>query len=213
MDITQIFGIVALIISIILHEMAHGYAANALGDPTARLQGRLSPNPLVHLDLLGSIILPALLFFSNAGILFGWAKPVPYNPYNLSNQKWGEAMVAIAGPAVNVFLAIVFSIIIRSAEVLSLGASFIQMAWYIVHINILLALFNMLPIPPLDGSKILMAILPYKLQQKYKQFTMWIEQYGIFAMFAFIFIFLQVFATPFFGFVSTVVSLLTGIRG
>lgn len=213
MDITQIFGIVALIISIILHEMAHGYAANALGDPTARLQGRLSPNPLVHIDLLGSIILPALLIISNAGILFGWAKPVPYNPYNLRNQKWGEAMVAIAGPTVNVFLALIFSIIIRSADVLSLGTSFVQMAWYIVYINILLALFNMLPIPPLDGSKILMAVLPYKQQQKYKQFTMWIEQYGIFAMFAFIFIFLQVFATPFFGFVSNVVSLLTGING
>lgn len=193
--------------------MAHGYAANALGDPTARLQGRLSPNPLVHLDLLGSIILPALLFFSNAGILFGWAKPVPYNPYNLRNQKWGEALVAIAGPAVNVLLALIFSVIIRSADILDLGASFIQMAWYIVYINILLALFNMLPIPPLDGSKILMAILPYPLQRKYKQFTMWIEQYGIFAMFAFIFIFLQVFSTPFFGFVSNVVSLATGIRG
>jgi Zn-dependent protease len=213
MDITQIFGIVALIVSIILHEMAHGYAANALGDPTARLQGRLSPNPLVHIDLLGSIILPALLIISNAGILFGWAKPVPYNPYNLRNQKWGEALVAIAGPSANVFLALVFSIIIRFADVLSLGTSFVQMAWYIVYINILLALFNMLPIPPLDGSKILMAVLPYKLQQKYKQFTMWIEQYGIFAMFAFIFIFLQVFATPFFGFVSSVVSLLTGISG
>jgi Zn-dependent protease len=190
--------------------MAHGYAANALGDPTARLQGRLSPNPLVHIDLLGSIILPALLIISNAGILFGWAKPVPYNPYNLRNQKWGEALVAIAGPSANVFLALVFSIIIRFADVLSLGTSFVQMAWYIVYINILLALFNMLPIPPLDGSKILMAVLPYKLQQKYKQFTMWIEQY---AMFAFIFIFLQVFATPFFGFVSSVVSLLTGISG
>ncbi len=213
MDITQIFGIIALIVSIILHEMAHGYAANALGDPTARLQGRLSPNPLVHIDLLGSIILPALLIISNAGILFGWAKPVPYNPYNLRNQKWGEALVAIAGPAVNVFLAVIFSVIIRSAEVLNLGTSFVQMAWYIVYINILLALFNMLPIPPLDGSKILMAVLPYKLQQKYKEFTMWIEQYGIFAMFAFIFIFLQVFATPFFGFVSNVVSLLTGISG
>lgn len=213
MEIEQIATIIALIISIILHEMAHGYAANALGDPTARLQGRLSPNPLVHIDPLGSILLPAILLLSNASFLFGWAKPVPYNPYNLRNQKWGEAMVAIAGPAVNVLLAVIFSVIIRSSEVLNLGDSFIQMSWYIVYINILLALFNMLPIPPLDGSKILMAVLPYQLQQKYKQFTMWIEQYGIFAMFAFIFIFLQVFSTPFFGFVSTIVMLLTGIRG
>ena len=88
--------IIALILSIVLHEMAHGYAAHWLGDPTARLQGRLSLNPLVHLDPLGSILVPALLFFGNAGFIFGWAKPVPYNPYNLSDQRYGEAKVAAA---------------------------------------------------------------------------------------------------------------------
>ncbi|MEX2341277.1 MAG: site-2 protease family protein, partial [Candidatus Paceibacterota bacterium] len=96
MEITVIFIIFALIISIVLHEVAHGFAADRLGDPTARLQGRLSLNPLVHIDLLGSVVVPALLFLTNAGILFGWAKPVPYNPYNLRDQKWGEAKVAAA---------------------------------------------------------------------------------------------------------------------
>lgn len=207
----QIVIIIALIISIILHEMAHGYAANALGDPTARLQGRLSANPLVHIDLLGSIIIPAFLFLSNAGILFGWAKPVPYNPYNLSNQKWGEALVAAAGPATNVVLALIFSLIIRSSAILELSSSFIQIAWYIVYINILLALFNMLPIPPLDGSKILAAVLPYHLQQQYKGLTQWVERYGLFAMFAFIFLFITFLSEPFFVVVSTVVSYLTGV--
>ena len=208
----SIIIIIALILSIVIHEVAHGYMANWLGDPTARLQGRLSANPLVHIDPLGSVIIPALLFFSNAGILFGWAKPVPYNPYNLRNQKWGEAMVAAAGPAVNVLLAIIFSVIIRSAEILSLSDSFIQLAWYIVYINILLAMFNMLPIPPLDGSKILMSILPFSLQLQYRRFVMFTERYGMFAMFAFIFLFLLFFSGPFFGFIQNTVLLFTGIR-
>lgn len=208
----QVIIIVALIISIILHEMAHGYAANALGDPTARLQGRLSANPLVHIDPLGSVIIPAFLFLTNAGLLFGWAKPVPYNPYNLSNQKWGEALVAAAGPATNLLLALIFSLIIRSAEFVDISPTFLQVSWYIVYINILLAMFNMLPIPPLDGSKILTAVLPYRLQQQYRGFAQWVERYGLFAMFAFIFIFLTFLSDPFFVFVSTLVEFATGIR-
>ena len=209
----QIVIILALIISIILHEMAHGYAANALGDPTARLQGRLSPNPLVHIDPLGSVILPAILFLTNAGILFGWAKPVPYNPYNLKNQRWGEALVAAAGPATNLLLALIFSAFIRLSDVLSLPSEYLQIFWYIVYINILLALFNMIPIPPLDGSKILASVLPYSGQMAYRRFTAVMEQYGLLAMFAFIFIFIYFFSDPFFYFVSNVVALFTGVRG
>lgn len=209
----QVIIILALIISIILHEMAHGYAANALGDPTARLQGRLSPNPFVHIDPLGSVIIPAILFLTHAGILFGWAKPVPYNPYNLRNQKWGEAMVAAAGPATNVLLALIFSVFIRLADVLSLPSAYLQIFWYIVYINILLALFNMIPIPPLDGSKILTAVLPYHAQMQYRRFADTMQQYGLFAMFIFIFIFIYFFSDPFFAFVSGVVELFTGIRG
>ncbi len=212
----QVITIVPLIISIILHEMAHAHAANALGDPTARLQGRLSPNPLVHVDPLGSVIIPGLLMFMNAGILFGWAKPVPYNPYNLKSP-WGlpakaaEALVAIAGPAANVLLAVIFALIVRFGDILSLPDSFISLSWYIVYINILLALFNMLPFPPLDGSKILSAVLPYPLSMHYQKFIRFVEQYGIFVMFAFIFIFINFFSGPFFVFVSGIVELLTGV--
>jgi Zn-dependent protease len=207
----QIATIIALIISIILHEMAHGYAANALGDPTARLQGRLSPNPLVHIDPLGSVLIPALLLLSNASFLFGWAKPVPYNPYNLSNQKWGEALVALAGPAANVVLAIIFAVIVRLAPVLELSHAFVQMAYYIVFINILLALFNLVPLPPLDGSKILKALLPYRAAQSYQAFLFKIEGFGLFATFAIVFIFINLFWGPFSQVVSTIVGVLTGV--
>ena len=208
----QIAIITALVLSIVLHEMAHGYAANALGDPTARLQGRLSGNPLVHLDPLGSVIIPALLFFINAGFLFGWAKPVPYNPYNLRNRKWGEALVAAAGPAVNILLALIFALIIRSAGPLGLSASFVELSSYIVYINILLACFNMIPIPPLDGSKILLAILPHPLQMQYRNFLNIVQRYGFFVTFAFIFIFINLFWGPFSQVVGAIFEIFTGIR-
>lgn len=208
----QVFIILALILSIVLHEMAHGYAANALGDPTARLQGRLSGNPLVHLDPLGSVIIPGLLFFSGASFLFGWAKPVPYNPYNLKDQRYGEAKVAAAGPAVNILLAFIFAVVIRFAPVLGLPGSFIELASYIVYINLLLAFFNMIPIPPLDGSKILLAFLPFQAAMKYREMTRAIERYGLFVTFAFIFIFINVFWGPFSKLVGTVFELFTGIR-
>ena len=209
----QVFIILALILSIVLHEMAHGYAANWLGDPTARLQGRLSANPLVHIDPLGSVVVPGLLFLSGAGILFGWAKPVPYNPYNLSDQRYGEAKVAAAGPAVNIALALLFGILIRLSGELGLSGSFVELASYIVYINILLAFFNMIPIPPLDGSKILTAILPFGAQQRYREITMWVERYGLFVTFAFIFIFINVLWVPFSELVFTVFELFTGLKG
>lgn len=208
----QLIIIAALIISIVLHEMAHGHMANWLGDPTARLQGRLSPNPLVHIDPLGSIIIPALLFIGSTGFVFGWAKPVPYNPYNLRNQKWGEALVAAAGPAINIFLAVVFAIIIRFADVFGLAQSFVEVLVYVVYINLLLAFFNMIPIPPLDGSKILKALLPFSASIKYQNFIMQFERYGLFATFAFIFVFVYLFWTPFSTFVGTIFTLLTGLR-
>jgi Zn-dependent protease len=176
MDFTQIAMIVALIFSVVIHEMAHGYAANWLGDPTARLQGRLSANPLVHLDPLMSVILPGLLILTNSPFLFGAAKPVPYNPYNFTNQKWGEAIVAAAGPAANIFIAIIFAILIRSAEILQLSQTFVLLAFQIIVLNIFLALFNLLPIPPLDGSKILPKLLPYSLAIKYDAFRQVMER-------------------------------------
>jgi len=178
MDLLQIAMIVALIISVIIHEMAHGYAANWLGDPTARLAGRLSPNPLVHIDPMMSVILPGLLLLSGSPILFGAAKPVPYNPYNLRNQKWGEAIVAVAGPLSNIVIAIVFAVIVRIAELGILGVSetFIQLSVSIIVLNIFLAFFNLIPIPPLDGSKILPKFLPHSLQLKYDEFRSYFER-------------------------------------
>jgi Zn-dependent protease len=112
MQIDLIFGIVVLIFSIVLHEVAHGYMANWLGDPTARLQGRLTLNPVSHIDPLGSIIIPGLLLFTQSPFLIGWAKPVPYNPYNLRG-KYGEALVAFAGPGTNILIAVIFGLLIR----------------------------------------------------------------------------------------------------
>lgn len=213
MGIEQIIIIIALIISIILHEMAHGYMANYLGDPTARLQGRLTPNPLVHIDPLGSVLIPALLFITNAGFLFGWAKPVPYNPYNLSDQKYGEAKVAAAGPATNLLLALIFGLLIRSADTLGLNAAFVDLSSYIVYINILLAFFNLIPVPPLDGSKILLALLPLRAQLKYRSLMFWFERYGLLATFLFIFLFIQLLWEPFSQLVFTVFSIFTGLSG
>jgi len=213
MEFTFIAMIIALIISIILHEMAHGYMADWLGDPTARLAGRLSPNPVVHIDPLGSVIIPALLFLSNAGILFGWAKPVPYNPYNLKDQKWGEAKIAIAGPLVNILLALLFGLLIRFNELLSLNSAFIELSSYIVYINILLALFNLIPIPPLDGSKIIQPFLPLQAQIKYRSFVHAFERWGLIGTFVFIFIFINLLWSPFSSLVLMVFELLTGLKG
>ncbi len=212
MGIEAIAIIVALIMSIVLHEMAHGYAANALGDPTARLQGRLSPNPLVHIDPLGSVILPALLFFSGAGFIFGWAKPVPYNPYNLNDQRYGEAKVAAAGPAMNIVLALIFGALLRLAEPLAFNEAFQALAAYIIFINILLAFFNMLPIPPLDGSKILSALLPFKAAMRYQEFVRSIERYGILVLLVVLFLIINIIWPWLFAAVITMASLFSGLE-
>lgn len=172
----QIAMIIILILSVVIHEMAHGYMANWLGDPTARLQGRLSANPLVHLDPMMSVILPGLLLLTGSPILFGAAKPVPYNPYNLRNQKWGEAMVAAAGPAANIGIAILFGVLVRLAGSLNLSEAFVSLSIQIIMLNIFLAFFNLVPIPPLDGSKILPRLLPYPLRMKYEGFRRYFEQ-------------------------------------
>jgi Zn-dependent protease len=197
-----IFIIAILIMSIVVHEVSHGFMALALGDPTAKYAGRLTMNPIKHLDILGSIIVPILGYISG-GIIIGWAKPVPFNPYNLSNKKWGEALVAIAGPVSNILLALVFSIIIRVALANGYdnqGALFL--ASYLVYINIVLALFNLVPVPPLDGSKILFALIPYK----YQSFRNSLEKYGMVLVFIFIF-FLWGFIAPL---ASTIFTLFVG---
>lgn len=159
MTTETIFELAILIMSVVIHEVAHGYAALFQGDHTAEYQGRLTLNPLKHLDLLGSIIIPILCLLTPGGFIIGWAKPVPFNPYNLRNRRWGEAIVALAGPLSNISIALVFGLLIRFASH-SLTPAFIYISVIIVTINLLLAIFNLMPVPPLDGSKILFSLLP-----------------------------------------------------
>ncbi|MBX9906827.1 site-2 protease family protein [Patescibacteria group bacterium] len=210
MEITTLIIIAALVMSIVIHEVAHGFMANWLGDPTARLAGRLTLNPVSHADPIGSVILPGFLALTGSGLLFGWAKPVPYNPYNLKNQRWGEVLVAAAGPAVNIVIALVFSLIIRLAPGLSLSSAFLELASYIVYMNIVLAFFNLIPVPPLDGSKILTGFLPLSLEIKYRRFGDALAQMGVLSMVLFIFIFIYVLSAPFQVLVKTIFALLTG---
>ena len=210
MEPTQIAMIVILIISVIIHEMAHGYAANWLGDPTARLMGRLSPNPLVHLDPMMSVILPGLLLATGSPILFGAAKPVPYNPYNFTNQKWGEAIVAFAGPLANFAIAGIFAVLVRLSDVLNLSTSFIQLAVGVIILNIFLAFFNLVPIPPLDGSKILPRFLPYSLRMKYEGFRTYFEQNIALGFALVIILFMVFFAGPLYTATQWLTTLLVG---
>ncbi len=186
MENNFIISILVLIFSVVVHEVSHGYAAYLLGDPTAKYAGRLTLNPFKHLDPLGSFLVPLLLFISNVGVIFGWAKPVPYNPYNLKDQKNGPALVGLAGPLSNLVLALIAAIFIRSFLVFGvlIEGLMAQIFLTIIFVNILLLVFNMLPIPPLDGSKLLFAILPVSEHTK-----MMLEQYG----FIFLFIFLILF--------------------
>lgn len=192
-----IFGIIILILSVVIHEVSHGYAADALGDPTARLQGRLTLNPIRHLDLVGSIIVPAITWFLG-GFIFGWAKPVPFNPYNLRNQRWGEALVAAAGPASNLVLAVLFGLVIRF---INIGGGLLDILSFVVIINIVLAIFNLIPIPPLDGSKILFSVLPYR----YANIRFFLERYGMVLVLIFI-LFLWRLILPLIAFLFTLIT-------
>src|SRR3990167_6815003 len=132
MQVDFVFQIAILIMSVVIHEVSHGYAALFFGDETARYQGRLTLNPLKHLDLTGSVIVPLLLIISKSGFVFGWAKPVPINPYNFRNRKWAEPIVALAGPLSNITLAIIFGLLIRFGGYFGiLSPSFLYIAGYV----------------------------------------------------------------------------------
>lgn len=180
-ELTFIISIAILIMSVVLHELSHGYTAELLGDPTPRLQGRLTINPLKHLELFGSFIVPVIT--SLAGFPFGWAKPVQWNPYNVKDKRWGEFLIALAGPVSNILIAIIFGLVLRFF-IDSLSPSFITIASYVVAINIVLAVFNLIPLPPLDGSKILFSLLP----PQFSGIREVLERYSIFFFLILIFV-------------------------
>lgn len=205
-----ILFLIILIISVIAHEVAHGYAANSLGDPTARLANRLTLNPLPHIDLMGSLVIPALLVFTHSPILFGWAKPVPYNPYNLKSQRWGETLVALAGSATNLFLALVFGLMVRYGSVLGFDQSALSLAITISFINLFLGLFNLIPFPPLDGFTALRAGLPWHLASGLQRLEQRVREAGTLSLILFLLVFSFIFAVPFFNLVLWLFGLLTG---
>lgn len=180
----SIFYFLVLIISIIVHEVAHGIAAEREGDPTARMLGRITLNPLKHIEWFGSVILPLVLILSKAGFVVGWAKPVPYNPDNLKRGKKSVAIVAIAGIVVNLSIAIFFGLLIRLAPFAHIySTGFFEIASIIVLVNIVLALFNAIPIAPLDGFRFLGAILPFKYERQMQA----LEKYSLPILIIFLF--------------------------
>lgn len=199
MQIDLIFEIIIFIFSVIIHEVSHGYSAYLQGDNTAKFKGRLTLNPIPHIDPFGSIILPLVLVMSGSPMVVGWAKPVPFNPYNLRNQRWGEALVAIAGPLSNIVIALFFGLLIRVGALPQLLNPFI----YIVFINLVLATFNLVPIPPLDGSKILFSLFPNKLFEVRE----YLERYSYLALILFVFV-LWPYVFPI---ISVFFQLITGI--
>jgi len=157
-----IFYIVVILYSVTIHEVSHGLMANSLGDNTAKNLGRLSLNPIKHIDLFGSVLLPLFLFFTT-GFVFGYAKPVPYNPNNLVDRKYGPAKVAIAGPLSNFTLALLFGLTLRFAPDLFISPMVFELFSYIVLLNLVLGIFNLFPVPPLDGHWLLMTFLPPRM--------------------------------------------------
>lgn len=185
----QLFFFIVLTLSAVIHEYAHGWVADRLGDPTARLSGRLTLNPIPHIDPIGTILLPALLLLSNLNFFFAYAKPVPVNPHNLRNPKLGGGLVAFAGPAANFLVAIILGLIVRGVA----PSPFSFALQSIVYANLLLGVFNLVPIPPLDGSKVLFAMLP----DTFHPVQVFLETYGIVLLLALL--------LPFYGVLSGVI--------
>ncbi|MCD6134808.1 MAG: site-2 protease family protein [Candidatus Omnitrophica bacterium] len=181
--------VILLFFSVVLHEVAHGYTAYKLGDKTAKELGRLTFNPLPHIDILGTIVLPAFLIITSAPVILAWAKPVPVNPYNFKRPRRDMLWVALAGPLSNLALAVIVSILLK----LNIFPSFHHILVALGFLNIILAIFNLLPIPPLDGSRIAAGIMPHRWSYKYMQ----IEPFG----------FIIIFTLLFFGFFKVIFNI------
>ncbi len=183
----------AFIIAITIHEAAHAWTANRLGDPTAKIQGRLTLNPIAHIDLYGTIIIPLFLTFIGSPFVIGWAKPVIFDPYNLKNPRKDSALISLAGPASNLLLAILVSIIIHLTGPIVLGIELLGFLLGVMKINVILAIFNLIPIHPLDGGKIFVGLLPEKDAHEADLF---LQRYGTLILIMLIF--------PIFGGVSPI---------
>lgn len=226
-----LFLIIILIFSIVIHEVSHGAMANYLGDPTAKEAGRLTLNPIRHLDPIGSIFLPLILILMKSPFLIGWAKPVPINPDNFRDQRWDPTKVAIAGPGSNFILALIFGIFSRFLPIeegIKIGiitsffgrdletlsyllqnnpfAQVFLIFSFIVFINILLAIFNLIPIPPLDGSHLLFSFLPSSLED----LKIFLQQYGMFIFLLFLFLVISGMI-PFFYLIFRIFRFIMGI--
>jgi Zn-dependent protease len=169
--------------AVIIHEYAHGWVAWKLGDSTARFMGRLTLNPLAHIDPLGTVFLPLILIVTHSPVLFGWAKPVPVDFFNLNNPKRGMVWVGLAGPAANIFLAIVLALLLK-IPLLTASSFAVSILTTAIMANLVLAVFNLMPLPPLDGSRIMMGLLPYNLGVEYAK----IEPYGFIIIFGLLWI-------------------------
>lgn len=201
-----IFSLIILLFSIIIHEIAHGSIALSLGDTTARDSGRLTLNPLKHLDPFGSVFLPLLLVSMNLLTgghtpIFGWAKPVPINPYRFKDQRWGTLKVALAGPATNFLVAISFGLLIRFLNLPNYGYLFYAFSLITIY-NFAWGIFNLIPVPPLDGSHIIFSFFPKKMYS----LRLFLEQYGFYIL-----IFLIFFGLGWiFSFAQSFYALITG---
>ena len=189
--------IIAFLVAITIHEAAHAWMADRLGDPTARLAGRLSLNPLAHIDIIGTVLFPLILILFRFPIVFGWAKPVRFDPYNLANPRRDSALISLAGPLSNSVLAISLSVLLRIVASFFLSPLIFSLFYALIIINLVLALFNLIPVHPLDGGKILIGLLPAKDAHKVDLF---LTRYGLIMLLLLIF--------PIFGGTSPIFSVI-----
>jgi Zn-dependent protease len=180
-----IVSIFAFIAAIAAHEFAHAWSAHSLGDMTARSSGRMTLNPLAHIDLFGTILLPAMLIFARFPVVFGWAKPVPVNPANFASPRKGMMMTSAAGPLANFILAGIFSVLLRSLSGAPSFPPLLSLFFvYSILINVVIGLFNLIPLPPLDGSNILAGLLPERAAASYMK----LSKYGLIFLVAFLYL-------------------------